>query len=200
MACMESLKAEIAASAARLVVEEGLDYGPAKHRAIKLMGLPRRTALPGNDEIEDAVVDYLALFCADTQPRELRALRELAVVWMTRMASFRPHLSGAVWHGTATRLSDIYIQLFCDDCKSAEIFLIDHQVRYAPRTVSGFWGDAVPTLSVHAFCTGLNEEVGVHLLIHDHDDLRGALKPDSKARPPRGDLAAVRALVHDVRP
>lgn len=197
MVGMESLKAEIAASAARLIVEEGLDYGPAKHRAIKLMGLPGRTALPGNDEIEDAVVDYLALFCADTQPRELLALRELAVVWMTRMASFRPHLSGAVWHGTATRLSDIYIQLFCDDCKSAEIFLIDHQVRYVPRTVSGFWGDAVPTLSVHAFCLGLNEEVGVHLLIHDHDDLRGALKPDGKGRPPRGDLAAVRALMHD---
>ena len=197
MVGMESLKAEIAASAARLIVDEGLDYGPAKHRAIKLMGLPGRTALPGNDEIEDAVVDYLALFCADTQPRELLALRELAVVWMTRMASFRPHLSGAVWHGTATRLSDIYIQLFCDDCKSAEIFLIDHQVRYVPRTVSGFWGDAVPTLSVHAFCHGLNEEVGVHLLIHDHDDLRGALKPDGKGRPPRGDLAAVRALMHD---
>ena len=194
---MESLKAEISAVAARLVVEEGLDYGPAKHRALKLMGLPGRTALPGNDELEDAVVDYLSVFCADTQPRELRALRELAVVWMARLADFRPHLSGAVWHGTATRLTDIYIQLFCDDSKSAEIFLIDHHVRYVPRTVSGFWGESVPKLSVHAFCPGLNEEVGVHLLIHDHDDLRGALKPDAKGRPPRGDLAAVRALVHD---
>ena len=199
MAGMESLKAEIAAVAARLVVEEGLDYGPAKHRALKLMGLPGRTALPGNEELEDAVVDYLAVFCADTQPTELRALRELALVWMARLADFRPHLSGAVWHGTATRLTDIYIQLFCDDSKSAEVFLIDHQVRYVPRTVSGFWGLSVPTLSVHAFCPGLNEEVGVHLLIHDHDDLRGALKPDAKGRPPRGDLAAVRALVHDLQ-
>ena len=196
---MEPLKAEIAAVAARLVVEEGLDYGPAKHRALKLMGLPGRTALPGNEELEDAVVDYLAVFCADTQPTELRALRELALVWMARLADFRPHLSGAVWHGTATRLTDIYIQLFCDDSKSAEIFLIDHQVRYVPRTVSGFWGLSVPTLSVHAFCPGLKEEVGVHLLIHDHDDLRGALKPDAKGRPPRGDLAAVRALVHDLQ-
>jgi hypothetical protein len=199
MAGMEPLKAEIAAVAARLVVEEGLDYGPAKHRALKLMGLPGRTALPGNEELEDAVVDYLAVFCADTQPTELRALRELALVWMARLADFRPHLSGAVWHGTATRLTDIYIQLFCDDSKSAEIFLIDHQVRYVPRTVSGFWGLSVPTLSVHAFCPGLKEEVGVHLLIHDHDDLRGALKPDAKGRPPRGDLAAVRALVHDLQ-
>ena len=195
---MESLKAEIAASAARLMVDEGLDYGLAKHRALKLMGLPGRTALPGNDEIEDAVVDYLALFCADTQPMELRALRELAVVWMARMTDFRPHLSGAVWRGTATRLSDIYIQLFCEDSKSAEIFLIDHQVHYVPRSVTGFHGGTVDALSVHAFCTGLGEEVGVHLMIYDRDDVRGALRPDAKGRSPRGDLVAVRALLHDL--
>ena len=195
---MESLRAEIAASAARLMVDEGLDYGLAKHRALKLMGLPGRTALPGNDEIEDAVVDYLALFCADTQPMELRALRELAVVWMARMADFRPHLSGAVWRGTATRLSDFYIQLFCEDSKSAEIFLIDHQVHYVPRSVTGFHGGTVDALSVHAFCTGLGEEVGVHLMIYDRDDVRGALRPDAKGRSPRGDLVAVRALLHDL--
>ena len=38
---------------------------------------------------------------------ELAALRELALQWMHRVAEFRPHLSGAVWRGTATRLSDI---------------------------------------------------------------------------------------------
>ena len=99
-----------------------------KRRAVKEMKLPARTALPGNDEIEDEVRDYIALFCADTQPGELLALREHALVWMERMAVFRPHLGGAVWHGTATRLSDIYIQLFCDDSKSAEIALIDLRV------------------------------------------------------------------------
>ena len=49
---------------------------------------------------------------------------------MERLAQFRPYLGGAVWHGTATRLSDIYIQLFCDDPKSAEIALIDNNVDY----------------------------------------------------------------------
>ena len=52
-------------------------------------------------------------------------------------------------------------------------------------------------LSVHSFCKGLNEEVGVHLLVYDHDDLRGALKADAKGRTPRGDLAAVNRLLHD---
>ena len=190
-------KSEIAAVAARLVVEEGLEYGPAKRRALKEMKLPGRTALPGNDAVEDEVKDYITLFCADTQPGELLALREHAVTWMQRMAAFRPHLGGAVWHGTATRLSDIYVQLFCDDSKSAEIALIDFRVSYVPRTVAGFNGESVDALSMHSFCKGLNEEVGVHLLVYDHDDLRGALKADGKGRKPRGDLAAVLGLLHD---
>jgi hypothetical protein len=191
---MELLKAEIAAAAARLVVEEGLEYGPAKRRAVRQLGLPARSALPGNNDVEASVIDYIDLFCADTQPRELAALRKLALLWMDRMAVFRPHLGGAVWHGTATRLSDIYIQLFCDDAKSAEIALIDHKVAYEPRTVSGLHGEPVEALSLRSLCPELGETVGVHLMVYDHDDLRGALRVDAKGRRPRGDLAAVRAL------
>lgn len=192
---LHTLKTEIAATAAALVVEEGLEYGPAKRRAVKQMALPARTQLPDNDELEEAVREYISVFCADTQPTELAALRELALVWMGRMAPFRPYLGGAVWHGTATRLSDIYIQLFCDDPKSAEIALIEHNVAYEPRTVTGFTGGSVEALSLRSACKPLNETVGVHLLVYDHNDLRGALRPDSKGRPPRGDLGAVQKLL-----
>ncbi len=192
---MTTLKSEIAAAAAALVVEEGLEYGPAKRRAVKQMGLPARAELPDNSELEDAVMEYIAVFCADTQPTELAALRELALVWMQRMAGFRPHLAGAVWHGTATRLSDIYIQLFCDDPKSAEIALIEHNVDYEPRTVTGFTGGKVEALSLSSLSKSLAENIGVHFMVYDHDDLRGALKPDEKGRRPRGDLAAVQKLV-----
>jgi hypothetical protein len=188
---MQDSQIEIAATAARMVVEEGLEYGPAKHRALKQLGLPSRTALPDNDMVEDEVRDYIALFCADTQATELRALRSLALVWMQRLEVFRPHLSGAVWHGTATRRSDIYLQLFCDDSKSAEIALIDHGVRYATGSAKGLHGDDVDVLSLHSPCAALNETVGVHLMIYDHDGVRGALKPDSKGRSPRGDRLAV---------
>ena len=197
---MDTLKQEIAAVAARMVVEEGLEFGAAKRRAVKQMGLSPRTALPDNNELEAAVEDYIAIFCADTQPSELRALRELAIEWMQRLAQFRPHLSGAIWHGTATRNSDIYLQLFCDDSKSAEIALIDMNVAYEPRTVPGFHGDAVDALSVHVFSKALQVHVGLHLLIYDFDDLRGALRLDSRGRSPRGDIAALRSLLHDVNP
>lgn len=192
---VQNLSLEIASAAAALVVEEGLEYGPAKRRAVKQMALPTRTDLPGNDVLEDAVREYIGLFCGDTQPAELAALRELALVWMQRMAAFRPYLAGAVWQGTATRLSDIYIQLFCDDSKSAEISLIEHQVDYEPRTITGFTGGSVEALSLSSLCTPLGENVGVHFMVYDHDDLRGALRPDARGRAPRGDVAAVRKLL-----
>ena len=184
---------EIAAAAARLVVEEGLDYGAAKRRAVKELGAPARAALPDNDVVQEQVRAYLALFRADTQPAELLALRELALAWMQRLAEFRPHLTGAVWNGTATRLSDVYLQLFCDDPKSAEIALINQGVAFEARQVRGFRGEMVDALSFSVFCSGLGEHVGVHLMIHDHDDVRGALKPAADGRPARGDEQALRA-------
>jgi hypothetical protein len=186
---------DLLAVAARLVVEEGLEYGSAKKRALRQLGLSSRAALPDNDALEDAVREYIEIFCADTQPTELAALRKLALTWMQRFAQYRPHLSGAVWHGTATRLSDIYIGLFCDDPKSAEITLLNHGVRYEVREVTGLHGDPVQALSIHSLCQPLQETVGVHLLIYEHDDVRGALKSDAKGRKPRGDIAALKQLI-----
>ena len=53
-------KAEIAAVAARLVVDDGLEYGPAKRQALRVLGLPTRTPLPGNDLLEEAVFEHIA--------------------------------------------------------------------------------------------------------------------------------------------
>ena len=192
---MNDAALEIAATAARLVVEEGLAFGPAKHRALKVLGLPGRTALPSNDEVEAQVLDYIALFCTDTQADELQALREHALGWMERLQEFRPHLGGAVWHGWATRLSDIDLALFCDDPKSAEIALINQNLRYEVQTVRGMHGDDVEVLSLHSHCRALNEDIGVHLRIYDLDDLRGALLPDSKGRSPRASLETLRQLL-----
>ncbi len=195
---MDTAKSEIAATAARLVVEEGLEYGPAKRRAARELRLGARAPLPDNDLVEQAVREYIGLFCAETQPVELAALRRLAVQWMERLAPFRPYLAGAVWNGTATRLSDIYLQLFCDDPKSTEIALINHGLEYQARSVTGFQGEPVEALSISSPCPELGESVGVHLMIHDHDDVRGALRPDSRGRFPRGDLPALRKLMENL--
>jgi hypothetical protein len=192
-----TLTAEIAAMAAKLVVDEGMEYGPAKKRAAKLLGKhsTRSVELPGNEEVEDEVRTYIDLFCADTQPAELQALREVAVLWMQRLAEFRPHLTGAVWRGTATRLSAVHIQLYCDDSKSAELALIDKGADYDVGSAPGPRGEPVDVLTVATPSQALGELVTVHLTVLDHDDLRGALKPDARGRPQRGDLAALRQLM-----
>jgi len=192
-----SISEEIAATAARLVVEEGMEYGPAKRRAARVLGRNsnRSSELPGNDEVEDAVRDYLAIFCADTQPAELAELRAIAARWMERLAPFRPHLTGAVWRGTATRLNDVHLDLYCDDSKEAELALIDRGVDYDVGSAPGPRGESVDILSIAEPSAVLGERVTLHLHVLDHDDLRGALKPDAGGRTQRGDLAALRKLL-----
>ncbi|RZL87800.1 MAG: hypothetical protein EOP73_30990 [Variovorax sp.] len=188
------LTEEIAATAARLIVDEGMDWGAAKQRAARDLGAPR-AALPGNDQVEDAVREHIAIFHADTQPAELRALRDVAAQWMERLADFRPHLTGAVWRGTATKLSNVHLQLYCNDGKEAEIALLDRGVNFDVAETQGPRGRPVDMLVLDAPCPALGERVTVCLTILDFDDLRGALKPDARGQTDRGDLAALRQLL-----
>lgn len=192
-----TLTEEIAAAAARLVVEEGMEYGPAKRKAAKTLGRHsvRPAEMPANEAVEDEVRAYLQLFCADTQPSELRALREVAAQWMERLAPLRPHLGGAVWRGTATRLSCVHLQLYCDDSKQAEIRLLDLGVPYDVGSRPGPRGESIDVLTVSSPSRELGEAVTVHLSVLDHDDLRGALKPDARGRTSCGDLTALRRLL-----
>jgi hypothetical protein len=197
----ESLTEEIAASAARLVVESGLEYGAAKHKAARALGRrggSGRVELPSNEQVEDEVRAYIDLFLSDTQPGELAALREVALGWMQRMAEFRPHLGGAVWRGTATRDSAVHIDLYCDDSKAAEIALLNMGVDHDIHVLDAGHSAAKDVLTVSAPSRALGQPVTVHLIVNDLDDLRGALKPDVRGRTWRGDLAALKRLLTDI--
>lgn len=202
MSTPSTLTTEIAAAAARLVVEEGMAYGPAKRKAAQALGqrATRNAPLPDNDTVEDEVRAYIDLFHADTQPAELAALRAVAAQWMERLAEFRPHLTGAVWRGTATRLDPVHLQLFCDDPKATEIALIDRGVDYDVESRHGPRGEPVDMLVVSTPCASLGESVTVCLSILDHDDLRGQLRPDARGRTQRGDLPALRRLMQASTP
>ena len=185
--------AELAAAAARLVVEEGMDYAAAKRKAAR--GFGRRAELPSSEEVEDAVREHIALFLADTQPAELAAMREVAVLWMQRLAAYRPHLAGAVWRGTATRLSSVLLDLYCDDPKAAEIALINAGVAFDTGSLDRPGREPLEVLTVASPSAALGEPVTLHLMLNDLDDQRGALKPDTRGRAWRGDLAALRRLM-----
>lgn len=194
---MRSASEEIAAAAARLVVEEGMEYGTAKRKAARDLGrrAGRAGTLPGNELVEDEVRAYIELFCADTQAFELRALREVALSWMRRLADFRPHLCGAAWRGTATRLSAVHLDLYCDDPKTAEITIINAGIDYDTGLIERAGAEPVNVLVVASRSEALGDLVTVQLALHDRDDQRGRLKTDARGRSWRGDQAALQRLL-----
>ena len=189
-----SLTEQMAAAAAALVVDEGMEYGAAKRKAARQQH-GGRIELPSNEQLEDAVREHIALFCVVTQALVLRALREVAQQWMQRLQAFRPHLSGAAWRGTATRLSAVHIDLYCDDTKAAEIALINTGVPFDSGAEPGTGREPLTVLTLASRSPALRDPVTVHLLLHDADDLRGALKPDARGRPWRGSHAALSNLL-----
>ena len=124
-------RATIAQAAARLIAEHGItDWSLAKRKAIRQLDLPERAALPGDDEIEAALIDYHALFGGTAHEASLRAKREEALVWMNRLAAFRPLLVGGVAQGWATEHSDIDLELAADDAKAVELALLNAGCNY----------------------------------------------------------------------
>jgi len=119
---------EIAVSAARLIADEGMDYANAKRRAAReILGEAANTRglLPDNDQIEEELRRHLRLYGGPEHRALLRALRRHALVLMRRLQQFEPRLVGAVLNGTATEFSDLQVQLYCDDVKDVEIFLLN---------------------------------------------------------------------------
>jgi hypothetical protein len=190
----ELLRAEIAAAAARMIAEDGADYGNAKRKAAKqILGDTklRGDFLPDNAQIENEVRLYNELFFDDTQPLRLLHLRQLALRLMDDLAQFQPYLTGAVLNGTAGDHSDIHLQLFTESAKDVEIFLLNKNVNFEVSETRHFKGNHRPveTLSF------LWHKEGVHLTVYQPDDLRGAIKTKNGARLERANSIVVQALM-----
>lgn len=128
----DELKAELAATAARLIAEDGVDYATAKRKAAQLVlgdGGPRG-AMPGNDLVESELRRYLRTFGGPAHAARLVELRKIALVLMDYLAAFNPHLVGAALNGTATEHSDLHLHLFTDSAKDVEILLLNDGVAF----------------------------------------------------------------------
>ncbi|MDE2210924.1 MAG: hypothetical protein KGJ99_14465 [Betaproteobacteria bacterium] len=124
-------RARIADLAARFIVEHGLaDWSLAKRKAARQLMLTQRHALPGDDEIETALIAHQALFGGDAHAASLRRQRTEALRWMRDLASFEPVLTGGVAAGWAGEHSDIRLELVADDAKAVELALINRNVAY----------------------------------------------------------------------
>ena len=124
-------RARIAQTAARLIAEHGLtDWSAAKRKACRELGLADNEALPGNEEVEQALRDYNSLFRADAQAASLRQQRQVALEWMQRLAAWRPVLIGGAAAGWATAYSDVRLELEAEDPKAVELALINAGIDY----------------------------------------------------------------------
>jgi hypothetical protein len=211
----DDLRAELAATAARLIAEEGCDYAQAKRRAVaELLGDARTAPVPDNAAVEREVRRYLRLFEPDSHPRLLAGLRRVASSVMERLAFFEPHLTGAVLNGTATAHSDIHLHLYVDSAKDVEVFLLDAGVEF--EVDEGPPDERPRMLERLSFLTPAPRDLGlprqmdrvaVHLHVYPRDAIRVA--PRHRADPGlepdlhpvevsgRASLAAVRRLIED---
>lgn len=125
------LRQEIAQSAARLMYEEGIsDYGRAKRKAIKSLGLLHDVPLPTNAEIDMALREYHALYSDENDLAHLVNLRQAALHTMRLLQKFQPHLTGVVMEGTAGPHADTDIHVFAESAKELEIFLLNQNIPY----------------------------------------------------------------------
>jgi hypothetical protein len=113
------------------MAEEGVrDYHAAKRRAAGRLNWPADRHLPSNQEIEQALTDYLRLF----QGRQLDArtshLRRHALEAMRFLARFEPRLVGALLSGPITSGSAVELHLTADTPEEVGFFLADHHIPY----------------------------------------------------------------------
>ncbi len=185
--------------AARLIAEDGLDYGAAKRKAAReALGGQRVNGevLPGNEEIEQELRTYQALFLADSQPQRLRELRLAARTLMQLLESFEPRLVGAALNGTAGEHSDVHLELFTDSAKDVEIFLLNRGIDFDVQEIDNPRGKSRDCPEVIQFVWRAARSAraeGVHLTVFATDDLRGALAGERRGE--KADLAALEKLL-----
>jgi len=192
----QQMRETIAHLAAKLMAEDGIrDYAAAKRKAARQIGAPDTHNLPGNDEIEHALRAYQAIYQKDEQRQRLRTLREIALSVMKLFADFDPHLTGPVLTGTATRHADIHLQLFTDNAKEVEHFLLNRKIPYKRGERPFRVGDASRSAPVFAL---YNEETAIDIMVLSRGDLRNAPRVSGDGRTvERARTEQVEALLED---
>lgn len=187
----QDMRRRIAHAAARMLAEDGsLDYGSAKRKAARQLGAPDSGNLPDNQQIEEALRSYQALYQADATRAQLALLRQAAIEYMERLADFDPHLTGSVLNGTAGPHADINLQLFTDDQKDVEFLLMRMG---APYHASELRAADAPGRVYPRFIID-DPRASVDVVVYPVSELRNMKRTQADGSPRRARLPQVRAL------
>jgi hypothetical protein len=188
------MRARIAAAAARIMAEEGIDdFALAKRKAARRLGATEREALPANGEIEAELRAYRALYQADEHPERIDELRRLALQAMRALERFNPYLTGPVLTGLAGPYAEIDLQLFPESTKEVELFLLDRSIEYTASDARRFAGDRAHAVAVLSLDW---QGAPLRLSVFDRRDERVATKTSLAGRvTARAGIAEVGALV-----
>lgn len=192
----QQMRARIAAAAARMMAEDGIDdFALAKRKAARMLGATDTHSLPGNDEVETELRRYQSLYQGDEQRSRLLELRRAALAIMRELRVFRPYLAGPVLSGTAGRYAEIDLQLFTDDAKGVELFFVNRDLLYEAREHRYYCGDeprAAPVLKSNW------QGVTVNIAVFSAKDERSVLKSSLNGRAvERANEQAVACLLED---
>lgn len=187
----QEMRRRIAHVAARILAEDGsLDYGSAKRKAARQLGAPDSGSLPDNQQIEEALRSYQALYQADATREQLVRLRNMAIEYMEKLAEFDPHLTGAVLNGTAGPHADINLQLFTDNQKDVEFLLMRQTLPYqaGEHRTSDSPDRAYPRFVIE------DPRASVDLVVYPAAELRNMKRLQADGSPRRARLSQVRTL------
>jgi hypothetical protein len=192
------MRARIAAAAARIMAEDGVDdFALAKRKAARQLGAGNTQALPRNDEIEAELEAYRQLYQADEHPLRIAELRKVALDAMRALERFTPYLTGPVLKGSAGPYAEIDLQLFPESPKEVEIFLLERNIAFTTREGRRYSGDRAHAVSVFSLDWG---GTPVRLSVFDPRDERIALKTTAAGKvAERAGIAEVGALLREIR-
>ncbi|HXF65619.1 MAG TPA: hypothetical protein VNK67_02825 [Burkholderiales bacterium] len=187
-------RSRIAHLAARLMAEDGIeDYALAKRKAARQAGIADARGLPTNEEVELALKDYQQIYHPEEHRSRLRELREKALRAMRELARFNPYLTGSVLTGNAGKYADINLQLFTDNVKAVELYLIDRGIPYRAAQCRLYFGAVARTVPVYTLEEGGTE---IELTVLSVRDLRVPLRTSLEGRViERAKLRAVEQLL-----
>lgn len=184
------MREQLAHHTARLIAEDGItDFAFAKRKAARQLGAADTRHLPSNQEVEEALHSYRALYKHGSHPDVLHQLRGEALSAMRLLAEFNPALTGSVLNGTAGEQSDINLMVYSDDAKAVLLFLLRHKLEFE----DGVWKVRLGGNEEYVPSYTLTGESGtqIHIIVLPENARHSSnRKPESHA-----DITAVEALL-----